>query len=55
MEVFLELLFVYLPLILGAFVLRGLRIIQLNSAKQVEQNKEIIALLKSGAAIKEEA
>ncbi|MGI2328295.1 hypothetical protein [Planococcus sp. YIM B11945] len=44
---------VLFPFLLGALVLRWLRIIRINSEKQVEQNQEIITLLKSGARMKE--
>jgi hypothetical protein len=36
---------VLIPIILGAFVLRWIRIIRLNSEQQTQQNKEIIALV----------
>ncbi|WP_431026706.1 hypothetical protein [Lysinibacillus sp. LZ02] len=39
-------LFVLIPIILAAFVLRWIRIMKLNSETQIEQNKEIIRLLK---------
>jgi len=41
------------PVILGALVLRWLRIIRINSEKQVEQNREIIELLKAGTSGRE--
>lgn len=37
---------VLVPIFIGAFALRWVRMIRLNSEKQIEQNQEIIALLK---------
>lgn len=42
-------LFVFLPLILAALLLRWVRIIRVNSEIQIKQNKEIISLLKDQA------
>jgi ribosomal protein L30/L7E len=39
-------LFSLLPLLILAFVLRWIRLVKINSEKQVEQNKEIIGLLR---------
>ncbi len=38
--------FVFLPIILLALLLRWIRIIRINSEIQIEQNKKIILLLK---------
>ncbi|MFJ3386114.1 MULTISPECIES: hypothetical protein [unclassified Lysinibacillus] len=39
-------LFALIPILLVALVLRWVRIIRVNSEIQIEQNKEIISLLK---------
>ena len=39
-------LFVFIPIVLVALLLRWIRIIRLNNEIQIEQNKEIISLLK---------
>ena len=39
-------LFTIIPILLVALLLRWVRIIRVNSEIQIEQNKEIIALLK---------
>lgn len=45
-EDIIGLLFALLPVLLVALVLRWIRIIRINSDLQIEQNKEIISLLK---------
>ncbi|WP_179966064.1 hypothetical protein [Lysinibacillus antri] len=40
------LLFPLIPILLAALLLRWVRIIRINSEIQIEQNKEIISLLK---------
>ena len=40
------LLFALIPIVLVALVLRGVRIIRINSDLQIEQNKEMIAILR---------
>ncbi|WP_204249431.1 hypothetical protein [Planococcus versutus] len=39
-------LFILIPIFIMAFAFRWIRQIRLNSEKQIEQNNEIIALLK---------
>ncbi|CAM5222874.1 YvrJ-like protein OS=Ureibacillus acetophenoni OX=614649 GN=SAMN05877842_12134 PE=4 SV=1 [Ureibacillus acetophenoni] len=39
-------LFTIIPILLVALIIRWVRIIRVNSEIQIEQNKEIIALLK---------
>ncbi|MBA2176120.1 hypothetical protein H0266_14580 [Halobacillus locisalis] len=46
MDLFIPTLFTFIPVILVAFLIRWIRLIKVNSDIQVEQNKEIIALLK---------
>jgi ribosomal protein L30/L7E len=40
-------LFSLLPLLILAFVLRWIRLLKINSERQVEQNEEIIGLLRN--------
>lgn len=41
-------IFILVPIFIAAFALRWIRIMRLNSEKQIEQNEEIISLLKAG-------
>lgn len=43
---YIGVLFTLLPVIVVAFIIRWVRLIKVNSDIQIEQNKEIIALLK---------
>ncbi|WP_203340304.1 hypothetical protein [Planococcus beijingensis] len=42
-------IFILVPAFIVAFALRWIRIMRINSEKQVEQNEEIISLLKADA------
>ncbi|EIM06254.1 hypothetical protein A1A1_11847 [Planococcus antarcticus DSM 14505] len=46
MEDIIAALAILVPIFIAAIALRWVRIIRLNSEKQIEQNQEIIALLK---------
>lgn len=43
---FIAAIFVLIPIFIAAFALRWVRIMRLNSEKQIQQNEEIIGLLK---------
>lgn len=46
-------IFLLIPILIAAFVLRWVRIIRINSDLQIKQNEEIIELLKTRQSIEE--
>lgn len=43
---FIATIFILIPIFIAAIALRWVRILRLNSEKQIQQNEEIISLLK---------
>ncbi|WP_298831338.1 hypothetical protein [uncultured Planococcus sp.] len=46
---FIGAIFILIPIFIAAIALRWVRILRLNSEKQIQQNEEIISLLKESA------